>query len=88
MFVLANEAEAKAAGALSKEGKAGLVWRLKERHVGRFERSFTFPSHFKYGSMQTKLEAGVLSIKLLKDRQADKETAVKHEIETEYPSKV
>ena len=65
-----------------------MIWRLKERHVGRFERSFTFPSHFKYGSMETKLEAGVVSIKLLKDVQADKQADVKREIDTQYPSKV
>jgi HSP20 family molecular chaperone IbpA len=83
-----NEEAAKAAGAAPKEGEKGMIWKLKERPVGRFERSFTFPSHFKFASMETKVEAGVLSIKLLKDHQADKEADAKLEIATEYPLRV
>jgi HSP20 family molecular chaperone IbpA len=81
---LANEEEAKKSnGAIPKEGEQAMVWKLKERHVGPFERSFTFPSHFKYGSMETEIEAGVLSIKLLKDHEADKIAATQLEIKSE-----
>jgi len=38
--------------------------------------------------MEIKLEAGVVSIKLPKDLQADKQAEAKREIETQYPSKV
>jgi HSP20 family molecular chaperone IbpA len=60
-----------------------MIWKLKERHVGPFERSFTFPSHFIYASMETKIEAGILSIKLLKDHEADKEAEARVAIESE-----
>jgi hypothetical protein len=50
-----------------------VIWRLKETHAGLFENTFTLISHFKYRGMDTNLESGVLSTKLLKDRQADKE---------------
>jgi len=60
-----------------------MMWKLKERHVGPFERSFTFPSYFKKGSMEMNVEAGILSIKLLKDVEADKAAETKRAIESE-----
>jgi HSP20 family molecular chaperone IbpA len=60
-----------------------MIWKLKERHVGPFESSFTFPSRFKKESMEMKAEAGVLSIKLLKDHEADKEAENRLVIESE-----
>jgi hypothetical protein len=56
---LANEEEAKKGGESHKEGEEAIIWKLRERYVSPFERSFTFPSHFKYGSMETEIEAGV-----------------------------
>jgi HSP20 family molecular chaperone IbpA len=70
---LANEEESKKGGeVLKKEGEEAMIWKLRERRVGPFERSFTFPSHFKYGSIEIEIEASVFSIKLLKDPEADK----------------
>lgn len=60
-----------------------MTWKLKERHVGPFERSFTFPSHFRKGSIQMNVEAGVLSIMLLKDGEADKAAETRRVIESE-----
>ncbi|CZR69608.1 uncharacterized protein PAC_19508 [Phialocephala subalpina] len=59
------------------------TWKLKERHVGKFERSFTFPSKFKSDGVKTSLEFGVLSIALPKDKEADLDVAAKMEIENE-----
>ncbi|KAE8441113.1 hypothetical protein EG329_005855 [Mollisiaceae sp. DMI_Dod_QoI] len=60
------------------------TWKLKERQVGKFERSFTFPSIIKQNGMKTSLEAGVLSIVLPKDHEADAKVAAKMEIESEF----
>jgi HSP20 family molecular chaperone IbpA len=79
---LAN-GEANKTGAIPKEGEQAMIWKLGERHVGPFERSFTFPSHFKYGSMETGIEAGVLSITLLKDHEADKIAVAQLEVKSE-----
>jgi hypothetical protein len=47
-----------------------MIWKLKERHVAPFERSFHFPSNFKFESMEMKIETGGSSIKLLKEKEA------------------
>ncbi|KAF8851845.1 hypothetical protein BDZ45DRAFT_678817 [Acephala macrosclerotiorum] len=59
------------------------TWKLKERHVGKFERSFTFPSKFKSEDMKSSLEFGVLSLVLPKDKDADLVASAKMEIDNE-----
>jgi HSP20 family molecular chaperone IbpA len=81
--VSANGESSKEHAEPQKEGGKEMIWKLKERHVGPFERSFTFPSAFKKESMELKVEAGVLSIKLLKDHEADKEAKNRLVIESE-----
>jgi HSP20 family molecular chaperone IbpA len=66
-----------------KNGTKEMIWKLKERRVGPFERSFTFPSRFKTDSMELSVEAGILSIKLVKDPEADKEAEIQLEIASE-----
>jgi HSP20 family molecular chaperone IbpA len=59
------------------------TWKLRERHVGKFERSFTFSSRIQPSGMKTSLDAGLLSIVLPKDREQDAKEAAKSEIEYE-----
>jgi hypothetical protein len=80
---LENGESSKQAVVAPKDGGKETIWKLKERHVGPFERSFTFPSRFKSESMKMSVEAGVLSIKLLKDPEADKEAENSLVIESE-----
>jgi len=45
-------------------------WKLRERHVGKFERSFTFPLMVKREDMKASIEDGVLFITIPKDHEA------------------
>ncbi|KUJ13120.1 HSP20-like chaperone [Mollisia scopiformis] len=85
-FVFAGEGEQTQAAAL-KDSKApvetSLTWRLNERHIGKFERSFTFSSRVKPTEIHTSLDSGVLSIAVPKDKEADAKEAAKSEIENE-----
>lgn len=40
------------------------IWKLRVRHIGKFERSFTFESRIKLSELKISLEAGMLLIVL------------------------
>jgi len=84
-IVGSGEDEAAKNGKDDKDSKDSeqLTWKLKERHVGRFERSFTFPGKINPLGMKTSLEAGILSIVLPKNIQATEEAKARQEIESE-----
>ena len=60
-----------------------MIWKLKERQAGPFERSLTFSSRFKKESIEMNAVTGVLFIELLKDHDAVKEVQTRLVIESE-----
>ncbi|KAH8679063.1 hypothetical protein BGZ60DRAFT_402441 [Tricladium varicosporioides] len=57
---------------------------FKERHVGKFERSFTFPVLIKPDQMKVSLEAGILTIMLPKDTQGENVEEARRVIAAEF----